>query len=267
MSVMFRVLNYSGATPREISEVVNGLMNGKSNNTGTITLNTGNATTTSLVDERISVDTKIILIPFSDAAEADSAPYGAFQDTTDQNATTVTNEYIVSCNTTDYSNGVVLENNNKFRVRSYGIYNIQFSIQIANSDVQIQDVDIWFKKGSGAGAASNIAASNSKFSVPESHGGTDGHLIAALNFFLELQADDYFQIAWATTDLDCGIEQLPTQTSPTRPSTPSVIVTVSYVAPAAYSNVYVSSQQAGQATISHFANATANKTYAYILIG
>ncbi len=31
---MFRVLNYSGATPREISEVVNNLMNGKSNNTG-----------------------------------------------------------------------------------------------------------------------------------------------------------------------------------------------------------------------------------------
>ncbi len=26
---MFRVLNYSGATPREISEVVNNLMNGK----------------------------------------------------------------------------------------------------------------------------------------------------------------------------------------------------------------------------------------------
>ncbi len=96
------------------------------------------------------------------------------------------------------------------------IYNIQFSIQIANADVQIQDVDIWFKKGSGAGASSNIAASNSKFSIPESHGGTDGHLIAALNFFLELQPDDYFQIAWATTDLDCGIEQLPTQTSQPR---------------------------------------------------
>ncbi len=52
---MFRVLPYAGATPREISEVVNNLMNGKSNNTGTITLNTGNATTTTLVDERISV--------------------------------------------------------------------------------------------------------------------------------------------------------------------------------------------------------------------
>ncbi len=89
---MFRVLPYQGGNPREISEVVNNLMNGKSNNTGTITLATGNATTTTLVDERISVYTKIVLIPFSDAAEADSAPYGAFQDTTDQTATTTTND-------------------------------------------------------------------------------------------------------------------------------------------------------------------------------
>ena len=264
---MFRVLPYQGGDPRQISEVVNNLMNGKSNNTGTITLATGNATTTTLYDERISVDTKIVLIPFSDAAEADSAPYGAFQDTTDQNATTTSNEYIISCNTTDYSNGVVLDNTNKFRVRNYGIYNIQFSIQFANADVQIQDVDVWFKKGSGGGAASNIAGSNSKFSVPESHGGTDGHLIAALNFFVELQADDYIQLAWASTDTDCGIEHLAAQTSPTRPSTPSVIVTVNYIAPAAYSNIYVSAQQQGQATITHFSNATSNKTYAYILVG
>ena len=52
---MFRVLPYQGGTPRDISEVVNNLMNGKSNNTGTITLATGNATTTTLIDERISV--------------------------------------------------------------------------------------------------------------------------------------------------------------------------------------------------------------------
>jgi len=264
---MFRVLPYQGGTPRDISEVVNNLMNGKSNNTGTITLATGNATTTTLIDERISVYTKIVLIPFSDAAEADSAPYGAFQDTTDQTATTTTNEYIISYDTTDYSNGVSVESTNKIRVKSYGIYNIAFSIQFANADVAIQDVDVWFKKGSGGGAASNVAGSNSKFSVPNSHGGTDGHLIAALNFFIELQADDYVQLAWASTDSDCKIEHLPTQTSPTRPATPSVILTVNYVAPATYSNIYVSAQQAGQATISHFANTTANKTYAYILVG
>ncbi len=39
----------------------------------------------------------------SDAAEADSAPYGAFQDTTDQVAANTTTAYAMTLNTTDYS--------------------------------------------------------------------------------------------------------------------------------------------------------------------
>ena len=259
---MFRVLNYSGATPREISEVVNNLMNGKSDNTGTITLATGNATTTTLYGERISVDTKIVLIPFSDAAETDSAPYGAFQDSTDQVAANTTTAYPMTLNTTDYSNGVYVSNSSRINARNYGIYNLQFSAQLVNTDTQIHDIDIWFRKN-----GTNIANSNSRYSVPNSHGGIDGHLIAALNFFVELNANDYIEIMWATDDVAVSIQQLPTRTNPDTPATPSVIATMQYVAPAAYSNVYVSSQQAGQATITHFANTTANKTYAYILVG
>jgi len=73
---MFRVLPPFGGEPRAVAEILNGVMNGKTNNTGTITLNTGNLTTTELIDERISVDTKIVLIPFSDVAEADASPFG-----------------------------------------------------------------------------------------------------------------------------------------------------------------------------------------------
>ena len=32
-------------------------------------------------------------------------------------------------------------------------------------------------------------------------------------------------------------------------------------------NIYVSSRQQGQATVSHWANSTANKTYGYIVVG
>jgi len=259
---MFRVLPYQGGNPRQISEVVNNLMNGKSNNTGTITLATGNATTTTLFDERISVDTKIVLIPFSDAAEADSAPYGAFQDTTDQVAANTTTAYAMTLNTTDYSNGVYLSNSSRMNVRNYGIYNLQFSVQLVNTDSQIHDIDIWFRKN-----GTNIASSNSRYSVPNSHGGVDGHIIAALNYFIELNANDYMEIMWATDDVAVSIQQLPTRTSPDTPATPSVIATMQYVAPSAYSNIYVSAQQQGQATITHFSNATANKTYAYILVG
>jgi hypothetical protein len=49
--------------------------------------------------------------------------------------------------------------------------------------------------------------------------------------------------------------------------TPSLILTMQYVAPSASTNVYVSSQGQGTATLTHFANTTANKVYAYVIVG
>lgn len=259
---MFRVLPPFGSDPRGVAEVVNGLMNGKSNNTGTVTLNTGGASTTTIYDARISPESKIILIPFSANAFNDKIPYGAFQDTTDQIAASTTAAYAITYDTTDYSNGITLSNSSRLNVSNPGVYNIQFSIQFANDDTQIQDVDVWFRKN-----GTDVAGSNSKFSVPNSHGGTDGHLIAALNYFIELAANDYIQIMWATTSTLVTIEQLPAQTSPTRPATPSVIATMTYVSMASISNVYVSSQSQGSAVITHFANSTADKTFAYVVVG
>lgn len=264
---MFRVLPYQGGDPRQISEVVNNLMNGKSNNTGTITLATGNATTTTLYDERISVDTKIVLIPFSDAAEADSAPYGGFQDGTDQTATTISAAYAMKYDTTDYENGVYLSNNSRINVRNAGIYDLQFSAQLKNTDNDGHDVDIWFRKN-----GTDVAKSNSKFHIPaRKSSGDPSHLIAALNFYFDLVANDYVEIMWRTSNVAVTLEHFAAVSAgtltPAIPATPSVIVTLQYIAPMAYSNIYVSAQQQGQATISHYANSTANKTYAYILVG
>jgi hypothetical protein len=109
-NVQFRTLPVFGASEREVSEVVRGIMDGKTNNTGLLTLATGNATTTTLYDERIGSESLIFFTPVTDAAEADAAPYGAFQDTTDQTAANTTTAYAVTFNTTDYSSGVYLSN-------------------------------------------------------------------------------------------------------------------------------------------------------------
>ena len=264
---MFRTLPVFGGDPRAISEIVNGIMNGKTNNHGTVTLATGNATTTTIYDERIGGDSKIIVIPYSAAAFTDSTPYGAFQDSTDQTAASTTAAYAVTFNTTDYSHGISVVSNSRLTANSYGIYNVQFSIQFANTDTQIQDVDIWFRKN-----GTDIANSNSRFSIPNSHGGVDGHLIAAMNFWVELAANDYTEIMWRTTSTAVSIQQIPAQTSPTRPATPSAIVTISFQSSngtnaAGDYSVYVSSQTKGQATLTHFANSTSNKTYAYVIVG
>lgn len=259
---MFLRLPPQGGNPRQISEVVNRILDGKINSTGLVTLATGNATTTTLYDARISEDSLIVFVPFSAASMADPVPYGAFQDTTDQTAASTTAAYAVTLNTTDYSAGVSVVSNSQITVRTGGVYNIQFSIQLANGNVAIQDVDIWFRKN-----GTDVTASNSKFSVPNSHGGTDGHLIAALNFYIQLAADDYVQLMWATTSTDVSIEQIPAQTTPTRPATPSAIVTVNKVDESSTSDIYASNQTQGQCTVNHFANSTADKTYRYVVLG
>jgi hypothetical protein len=105
-----------------------------------------------------------------------------------------------------------------------GLYNVQFSVQVTNSDSQIHDIDIWYRKN-----GTDIANTNSRWSVPNSHGGTDGHLIAFMNYFVDVEPLDYVEIMWHVTDSAVKLEQLPAGTSPTRPATPSVICTVNFV--------------------------------------
>ena len=259
----FRTLPPFGGDQRAVAEVVRGIMDGKTNNSGLITLATSNAVTTTLYDERIGFESLIFFVPVSAAAEADSAPYGAFQDSTDQTAANTTTAYAVTFNTTDYSNGIYISDSSKLNVRNYGIYNIQFSFQFKNTSNDGQDVDIWFRKN-----GTDVAGSNSKFYLPARKStGDPSHLIAAMNYFLEMNANDYVQVMWRVSNTGVSLEQYPTDTSPTRPATPSTIITLSYLAPSATTNLYVSTQQQGSATISHWANATADKTYGYIIVG
>jgi hypothetical protein len=264
---MYRKLNWQGGTPREVAEIVNNLVEGKSNNTGTITLVASGAISTTINDERIGYNSYIGLEPLSQTAASTYFPYGAFQDTTDQSIATVTATANISLNTTDYALGTSLVDGYKVKVDYSGLYNIQFSFQFVNTDSQIQDIDVWFRKNN-----SDIAASNSKFSVPNKHGSVDGHLISSLNFNIELAKNDFVSLAWATTSTDVTLEQLPAQTSPTRPATPSAIVTIQYLSANSFTTnlftePYISSQAQGTATISHPANTGTNKVYRYIIVG
>jgi len=260
--MIFRTLPPFGGDQRAVAEIVRGIMDGKTNNTGTVTLNTGNATTTTITDARIGVESKIILVPYSAAAYADSIPYGSFYDVNDQSAASTTTAYAITLSNTDLTNNVYLSNSSRINVRAAGKYNFQFSIQFANDDSQIQDVDVWIRKN-----GSDVASSNSRFSIDSKHGSVKGHVIAALNLFVDLAANDYIELVWATSSTLVIIEQIPAQSSPTRPATPSVIATMQFVGGFSNGGVYVSSVTNGSATITHFPNATSSKTYGYVVVG
>lgn len=152
-------------------------------------------------------------------------PYGAFQDSTDQVAASTTVAYPVTFNTTDFSNGVTIASNSRITVADAGIWNLQFSLQFTNTTNASQDVDVWFRVN-----GTNITASNSRFGLaPRKDASDPFHVIMALNYFASLNATDYIEIMWRTTDTGVSIEQYAAGTSPTRPAVPSAIATMSFV--------------------------------------
>ena len=154
-----------------------------------------------------------------------NAPYGAFQDSTDQTAANTTTAYAVTFNTTDFSNGVTIASGSRITVAETGLWNLQFSIQFKNTTNASQDVDVWFRKN-----GTNIDNSNSRFGfAPRKDVSDPYHTIAALNYFVSLTASDYIEIMWRPTDTGISIEQYASGTSPTRPAVPSAIVTMSFV--------------------------------------
>lgn len=260
---MFRRLPPFGGDQRAVAEVVNNIMDGKTNNTGLISLATGNATSTTITDARIGIDSTIILIPSSDAAETDAAPYGCFTNNTDQLSPSVGSTAVVIYDTTEESSGVYIASSSRVYVRNYGIYNVQFSLQLINNANDAQYADVWFRVN-----GTDIPRSASRFDIPARKSiGNPSHIIGTVNTFIEMQAGDYVEIAGTTSSTDVGLEHYAADAIIPRPAIPSAIVTVQYIAPLSFSNVYVSSQTNGSAVISHFANDTANKTYKYVIVG
>jgi hypothetical protein len=260
---MFRVLPPYGGDQRAVAEIVNGIMNGKTNNTGTVTLATGNATTTTINDARIGVDSKIIVIPYSSAAYSDRLPNGQFAKTDDQMAPSAGATAVVTFTDTEYSDGVYLSNSSRVYVRNAGRYNCQFSMQLTNFANSLEYADVWFRKN-----GTDIVRSASRFDIAiRKSAGVPSHLIGTVNTFVDMSAGDYVEIAGVVSSTDVKLTSYAADVGIPRPAIPAVIFTVNSITPSASTNVYVSSQDKGTATLTHFANSTANKTYAYVIVG
>ena len=131
----------------------------------------------------------------------------------------------VSFNTIDNNSGFSLNGGGTQLIAlQKGLYNIQFSFQFVNTDTIIQDIDVFFRKNNVV-----IPNSNSVFSVPARHGGiTDGLIIASMNYLLDMNANDYFEILTSSSiDGQITIQTFPATASV--PQTPSKILTITPV--------------------------------------
>ena len=151
-------------------------------------------------------------------------PFGAFQSLVDQPIASANTAYAMTLDTTDFSNGVTTSNSSRINVTNAGLYNLQWSGQFVNTDTQIHDASVWLRVN-----GTNLTGSTGLISVPNSHGGVNGHSIVGWNYFLELAQNDYVELYWSATNTSISLQHFAAQTSPTRPSTASLIVTMTFV--------------------------------------
>jgi hypothetical protein len=151
-----------------------------------------------------------------------SVPYGAFSSDQDQ-TTTANTATLMTLNTTDFANGVSIATS-KITVATAGIYNLQFSTQFTNANSNVQDVYVWLRQN-----GVDIPGSTGFVSIPGSHGGTDGHSIIGWNYFLSMTAGQYIEIYWSVPNNDVSIQHLAASGTPTKPSTQSVVATMTFV--------------------------------------
>lgn len=155
--------------------------------------------------------------------------FGEFWSTGSQVAANTTTSY--TCTFTDsYANndGVRLANGTQITFDHVGKYNIQVSCQLVNTDTQIRDITVWFRKNN-QGDVGNIADSASFVSVPNSHGGINGRLILAYNIIEDVLPGDYIEVVFAVSNTAVSMQTIAAGTTPTTPRSPSIILTATQV--------------------------------------
>ena len=150
-------------------------------------------------------------------------PHGAFSSSVDQ-TTTANTATLMTLNTTDFANQISIASS-KITVAVAGTYNLQFSVQLENSNNAPQDVFIWLKQN-----GVDIVGSTGKVGLPaRKNPGDPFHSIIGWNYFVNLSAGQYIELYWSTTSADVSIQYYPASGTPTKPSTQSVVATMSFV--------------------------------------
>ena len=102
-------------------------------------------------------------------------------------------------------------------VANTGVYNFQFSAQLDKTGGSASAVYIW-PRVNGV----NLADSATKIVID----GPNNEIVAAWNFVLVLEAGDYFELAWQSSDTDVVIPYV--AASGNIPAIPSIILTVTW---------------------------------------
>ncbi len=163
----------------------------------------------------------VMRLYFNQVSNGNNAPrpYGSFYSDVDQTNPVADAVNKMTYNqTVDFFNVSIGAVNSRVYVAEEAIYNIQFSAQLDKSGGSASAVYIWLMVN-----GVNVANSATKVVID----GPNSEIAAAWNFVLPLAENDYFELAWQSSDTNVFLAEEPA--SGNVPEIPSVILTVTWV--------------------------------------
>ena len=145
--------------------------------------------------------------------------YGSFYSSLTQVNATPSSINSINIPNTYESNGVGTDGDNIIFYYG-GTYDIQFSAQFEKTDAGTDTIDLWMRKN-----GIDYPYSDTKLTLV----GNNAKSVPAWNFVVSVNDNDTVQLVWSSPDPNVQLTSQGTQSSPTRPAIPSMILTVTQV--------------------------------------
>jgi hypothetical protein len=151
--------------------------------------------------------------------------HGSFFSNVSQTIASTTTAYPITLNNTSPGSfGVAVTSNSRVTFTYAGTYNIQYSLQFVNTDNAIHTASVWLRKN-----GTDVPDSTTVYDITARRTGINGHAVGAINYIVEVAANDYYELIWQAESTQISLEYIAPGTTPTSPATPSAIVTAMQV--------------------------------------
>lgn len=126
----------------------------------------------------------------------------------------------------DIYKGISVVSNSRVTVTKTGVYNIQFSVQLENTNkTNPYDGTFWIKvDGVDQPASTGIVT------CPSKAGASNGTVVAGWNYLQSLTAGQYIELVWIKENNAINLSAVAAKTSPVVPASPSAALTMTMVA-------------------------------------
>jgi hypothetical protein len=162
------------------------------------------------------------------------SPHVAASANADQFATNDNVPTLVAWDTAESISGFTLDPGGYAIADQDGVYKIDYSLQLVNTDNSKHDVFVWLQINGNL-----LPGSSSRFTVPERKSASEfGYAVAYSSVEFEILKDDEIRLWWATEKAyktagpvnGVYIDYIPAQTTPyPRPSNPSAVGSINFV--------------------------------------